>query len=258
MQAPGPDKVDNTRAANGLIIDDTSSSELVYIQAQKDMAFVAKADMVGAVAGNRAFTVLGNDWEDMPKGFQATHVAKDRTVKVDGMQSHQVTGDINIKTDGNHLTLAKQSTYVEATEGGQVYKALLGMTLMVGGGDTPPCAIVMTPTAIVINAPKVFINPGDKVMHDIFHGVSPEDATNAAAKAARIQAMADRLTDLIKPSNSLIQRDQRKTLDGVASGDPAYDKVAQKWTPAGGDVGETRAAAGLAGQQLGPQPKGAF
>ena len=198
MKSKGPDGQDHKRHANALTFDDTKGKEVTYLQAQKDLRLTAKNDILGSAGGNRAFMVLGNDYEEMPNGYQVTKVAKDRSVEVTGMQQHTVKGDVVLQTESNQVNKIKQNLYTETTEGGQVFQSKAGFLLRVAD----KAAIVMTPSAIVIDAQKVFINPGPDVMKAIYAGASPEQAVANAEREDRINAAAKALVDKVKSQNS--------------------------------------------------------
>src|SRR5262249_16229698 len=148
-----------------------------------------KRNQTGTTGANRIHKVLGNDTE-IVKGYQETLVGKSRAVGVGGLQVHGVTGDIIVQGLSNQLVVTQKSFCAKTIEGSQVFEAKTGFMFRVDGGKS---TILMTPTAIVIDAPKVYINPGDKVMRDIFSGTEPEKATEHEASEDRINKSAEAL-----------------------------------------------------------------
>jgi type VI secretion system VgrG family protein len=186
MKAPGPDGEDAGRCANGLMTDDSRDCEQLYLQAQKDMQIAVKDNLVGSVGANRAFEVLGNDYERVV-GFQATGVEQDRVVEVTGLQRHTVQGNRYLDVLSNQLITTKGHIVSTTVEGGQVHDAKTNMILRVDNKSK----IFMLPDGIVIDAPVVFINPGPVMVAALDAGMSVTDAAAAAQAAADAKARYD-------------------------------------------------------------------
>lgn len=180
----GPDGVDGTRSANAVTTDDTAGKEILYLQGQKDIRLVAKNNFSGAIGGNRVFTVLGNDSENITH-YQSTTVGKDRSVKVTGMQTHEITGDIHCDGKSNHTVTTKMDYLSQTTEGGHTFVAKTKIVLTCGAST-----IWMMPDGIVINAELVFINPGDFMMSMLGNGRTVSEAAALAAAEATMWARA--------------------------------------------------------------------
>ena len=209
-----------------------------------------KRNFTSSVGSNRAFMILGNDYEEIPRGYQATKVGKDRTVEVQGKQTHVVTEDIIVDGKKNQIVHTKQNYFSETKEGGQVYQAKTGIMLRVG----TTAAIVMTPTSIVIDAPKVYINPGPEVMNAIYAGASPEEAAAAKAREDRINGAAARMADDIRQRNWQNNPHTRGALRDAASGGPNGDGIRSVLQGYGvSDPAEISEAARRTDQLLGPQ-----
>jgi len=207
MRAPGPDGEDAKRSANGLVTDDTASGEKLYLQAQKDLRIAVKNNFVGSVGANRAFSVLRNDYEGVV-GFQATKVGIDRTIEVDGLQKHTVTGDIIVDAKSNQKLETKLDFASVCLEGGHLFKSEKSIILAVGDKSF----IIMTPTAILIDAPQVFINPGNVVMQAVSNGTAPAQAVADAQAEERVAAAAQQLADMVKNNPMLNGPIGRETL----------------------------------------------
>jgi hypothetical protein len=173
----GPDLMDQNRSANALVHDDTAGAERMYLQAQMNFYETVKADMVGSVGGNRVFTVLHND-TTLVGGFEVTEVGRDRTVAVGGKQAHVVTGDINVQGMANMVTVTPRGAQVHLAQDGLVLRA---------GGDGGSASILIFPDAIIIDAPKTYINPGPAMMASIYAGRSVEQAARDQESEDRIQ-----------------------------------------------------------------------
>lgn len=204
-KALGPDEQDVSRNTNAIVSNDTAGAEQLYLQGQYDLHLVSKHDMTGSVGANRVFTVHANDTEKV-LGYQDIGVELNRTVDVKGEQKHTVTKDILIYGQMNHTLRAKNSIASIAEEGGNMMSAKLANVFTVGEQST----IIQLPNAIVIEAPKVFINPGKEFTQTLVQGGSLDDA-NAAQKAADDQRAAEaaeaaRQAAIAKATGDLTQR----------------------------------------------------
>jgi type VI secretion system secreted protein VgrG len=249
MQSLGPDQRDHNRSANGLVFDDQARNERVYLQSQNDLFMTVKRNFTASVGSNRAFMIMGNDYEEIPKGYQATKVGKDRTVEIQGKQHHIVVDDILVDGKKNHIVKTQQNYYSETKEGGQVFQAKAGIMLRVGN----TAAIVMTPSAIVIDAEKVYINPGKDVMQAIYNGTSPEQAAADQQRRERVETAAQRMAKDIQDRGWQNNPNTRGALTDAANGGPNGSGIRDvlKGYGANGDA-EISDAARRTDQILGP------
>lgn len=241
MNSLGPDQMDHHRNANGLVFDDQARNERVYLQGQNDLFLTVKRNFTGSVGANRAFSVLGNDYEDIPRGYQATKVGKDRTVEVTGKQVHTVQQDIIVDGKKNQIVRTKQDYYSETTDGGQVFQAKSGIMLRVGN----TAAIVMTPDSIIIDAEKVYINPGRTMMEALYAGQSPDQAAAAQQSEDRINAATQAILQYhaqygYKMGDQYAEHSLRATSNGAST---PYSVAANR---SGASPAEVRQAAGRA------------
>ncbi len=236
LKSQGPDLMDHHRSANGVVQDDTANKETLYIQAQKNLYETVKADLVGSVGGNRGFTILGNDTTAV-QHYQVNEVGDDRTVAVGHNQLHMVMGD---------------SAIVATPNGSQAFVAAKLVAIQVGGNTGS--SIIMTPTAIVIDAKKTYINPGPEVMADINSGKSVEAAVAAAEKRERINKGAAALAKTMKAGRYDQSPAGRATLTRAAQGQAEPYNGAVRVLGENGvtDPAEQQAAAQQTDQMLGP------
>jgi len=145
----------NTGGYNELMMEDKAGSELVRMRAEKDMKT--------RVNNNQDLSV-GADRKDTIEGFDREHVQKDQTHTVDGNKTtsvgmDQITsilgdlmkmtgGDQVLKTIGNYVSQALQHQITSE----------IGTTISVGAST-----IHIGPDSIVIQTPKLLLNPGDDV-----------------------------------------------------------------------------------------------
>lgn len=179
----GPDDSDHTRSANGLVHDDSAGKEMMYLQAERNFYQTVKVDSVTNVGASQVCNVGKNDTKSVG-AYETTQVIKDRVVVVGGTQTHVVTGDITDQGMANRLVVTDNNHTTRTTNGGQALFAKTGIFLSVGDKST----ILMTPASIVINAPKVYINPGDDFMNVVYATGDTEAAEKAAKKAAADRA----------------------------------------------------------------------
>jgi type VI secretion system secreted protein VgrG len=198
FNSAGPDTMDHHRSANGLVHNDTAGKETVYLQAQKDLYETVKANMVATVGQNRVTNIMANDTKRV-QFFESTEVGKDRTLSVGGMQVHAITGDIIVMGSQSHYEVFTENFGSTCVNGGHSFSAKKGILLRVDDGKS---TILMTPTAIVIDAPKVYINPGETFMKVVTDTHGNTDAAEAAAvaaaadRAAQIKALDAKIAQL--------------------------------------------------------------
>ncbi len=165
-------------SGGALTFDDQAGHELTYLQAQRDCIINVKSNLSTTVGHNRDCLVIGQDTENV-RGCQTTTVTENRTIEVTGFQQHTVVGDMIVNCDGSQHAIVKKDVYCATTEGGQTLQAKTKLVFQVGD----LAALIITPTAILINAPMVFINPGMNVMAAVYGDVPVEDAVAAEQKA---------------------------------------------------------------------------
>ena len=137
-----------TGGYNELMFEDSAGKEQVRIQAERDMNTLVKNDQTTTVRRNRSTFVLANDLE-VVAAFQTQVVGLNRTVAVLQSQTHAVTKNIiQTAVEGFAYHKSKQTTFIESDE---------QIILKVGDNSF----IRITPEGIVIQGPKVFINPNE-------------------------------------------------------------------------------------------------
>ncbi len=166
-----------------------------------------------------------------------------------------MTEDIVVDGKKNQIVHTKQNYFSETTEGGQIFQAKTGIMLRVG----TTAAIVMTPTAIVIDAPKVYINPGPEVMNAIYAGASPEEAAAAKAREDRINGAATQMANDIRQRNWQNNPNTRGAVRDAANGGPNGSGIADRLSGYGAsNPAEVAEAARRTDQMLGPMSANRF
>jgi hypothetical protein len=187
------DSGDHMRSANGLMHNDTAGSETLYLQAQRDCSKAIKNNHVTNVGANQICHVSGNNTL-VVGGFDATYVVHDRELDIGGDQSHYVGGNVLVQgqKDLTHATPKGQQAYVaksaitlKATD--KEIKLVMGTTSV----------ILLRPDGILISAPDVFINPGDKFMAVV-------NSNGSFADASKVQALHDAAPAMIAANNEQI------------------------------------------------------
>jgi type VI secretion system secreted protein VgrG len=140
---------------NELMFEDKAGKELLHMRAEKDMTTRVNHDQALSVGRHRMETVSGNDSES---------VAGSQSHNVDGTKASTVGQDEMASILGN-LTSMTGADRVLKTVGASVSQALShaitsdqGTTITVGSS-----MIHIGPDSIVIQTPKLLLNPGDSV-----------------------------------------------------------------------------------------------
>jgi type VI secretion system secreted protein VgrG len=137
-----------TGGYNEMMFEDAAGRELVRMQAERDMNTLIKNDAVTTVRHDRSTFVLNNDVE-VVTGLQTQVVGKDRVVAVLKNQTHSITSNIiQQAVEGFAYHKSKKVTVVESDE---------KIILKVGENSV----IVISPEGILIQGPRVDINPSE-------------------------------------------------------------------------------------------------
>jgi type VI secretion system secreted protein VgrG len=161
-----------TGGYNEVMFEDQAGGELLRMRAERDMATRVNRDHEISVGNDRRATIDGHDKEQVEKN-QSHSVGGDMTSSVVGQMLSSVGADQLMSVLGSMLSTAGGERILQ-TIGGYVSRALthqitseVGTTITVGAS-----MIHIGPDAIIIQSPKVLLNPGEQV------------ATNAALGGA--------------------------------------------------------------------------
>ncbi len=175
---------------NELMFEDAHGKELLRMQAERDMDTLVKNDQSATVLANRTSFVGGNNTERVHKN-EALTVTGNRDVTVMQSQTHTVAKDITITAqEGDHTFETKQTWKSHADT--HAFSSDTKLTVSVGNAST----IYITRDYIVIDAPKVLINPGPEAVAAARNGQplppseSEKEAQEKAAKEAAAKAEA--------------------------------------------------------------------
>jgi len=154
--------VPHTGGYNELMFEDKAGSEEIRMRAEKDWNTRVNNDKTLSVGRHRSMAIGGNDTE-----------------KVDGNQDHSVLGRLKsvvsgdkiasvvgsfLQTTGGQRVLDTIGDFISAAKAHRV--ASQDSTTLTVGAST----ILMTPEAILIQAPKILLNPGDGVVQNVSSG----------------------------------------------------------------------------------------
>ncbi|MBK6513864.1 MAG: type VI secretion system tip protein VgrG [Polyangiaceae bacterium] len=141
-----------TGGYNEIMFEDKAGKELVNLQAEKDMKTLVKHNDDKTVGNNRSAKVKGNDAEHVSGNQKASVLGKvmesvggDKLTGILGNLVSQVGKERIMKTLGDFASAAKAHRIQSQT----------GTTLSVGESF-----IHMTPDAIILQSPKILLNPG--------------------------------------------------------------------------------------------------
>ena len=152
---------------NEIRFEDKKDSELLFIQAQKDMHLRVKNDRLELVDRDRELTVTRDKMEKVGRDSHGEtardtimkigrdhhlEIAGKEAVKISGSRSLAVSGDVIEQFQSNHSSEVTQNLYLKAMQ--IVIEASVGLTLKVGGNF-----ITIDPSGVAISGtPMVQIN----------------------------------------------------------------------------------------------------
>lgn len=157
---------------NEIRFDDKKDSELLFIQAQKDMNLRVKNDRVDLTDRDQHLTITRDLMEKVSRDSH-TQLDRDRiakigrdhhleisgkeAVKIAGSRSLAVSGDVIEQFQGNHSSEVTQNLYLKAMQ--IVIEASTGLTLKVGGNF-----VTIDPSGVAIQGTLVQINSGGSAL----------------------------------------------------------------------------------------------
>ena len=132
--------------ANAIRFEDKRGGEQVWVQAERNMDTVVKADETRAVGNDRTLNVgrnhvqdIGNDVTHTVGGSHTETIKRNMTLNVtEGRQDSTIKGDVTVTSLDGEITVSSPHK----------------ITLVVGGSS-----ITMTPDDITIVGTKIFLNP---------------------------------------------------------------------------------------------------
>jgi type VI secretion system secreted protein VgrG len=175
-----------TGGYNEIMFEDAAGRELVRMQAERDRDTLVKNDSNSSILGNRTTFVGGDNSERVAKNESLT-VTKQRSVTVMETMSHTVKSGISSTCqEGNTSFETAQRFSSHAEE--QVFDADVKLLVSVGGAST----IYMTRDYIILNSPKVLINPGADALAAAMNDqpLPPSDSEREAAEKQQREAEA--------------------------------------------------------------------
>lgn len=155
--------VPKTGGYNELMFEDAAGKELVRMRAELDMATRVNRDQDLSIGQHRNAAIQGNDKEDV-QGNQNHNVVGQLVSSIGGQALSSVGADQLSNVLGSLVSTAGADRLL-STVGGSVSQALThqitsqqATTIAVGQS-----MIYIGPDAIIIQSPKVLINPGEEV-----------------------------------------------------------------------------------------------
>jgi type VI secretion system secreted protein VgrG len=154
--------VPHTGGYNEVMFEDKAGQELLRMRAEKDMATRVNNDQALSVGRHRQSLVEANDKED---------VVGNQTKSVGGDKALSVAGNISNAIGKNQLTQVLGSLL--AMTGGDATQIANTHQINSAAGTTITCGqsmIHIGPDSIVIQSPKVLINPGESTAASVALG----------------------------------------------------------------------------------------
>ena len=160
------------------------------MQAEKEHDTLVKNDASTTVIANQTSFVGGNNTERVNKKETIT-VTEDRSVTVMASQTHTVAKDITQTSQEGNTTFETKNDW-KSHANTHAFDSDTKLTVTVGKKST----IYITKDYIIIDSPKVLINPGADAVAAAQRGdplpptASEKEAQDAAAKEAAAKAQA--------------------------------------------------------------------
>ena len=175
---------------NEVMFEDALGKELLRMQAERNMDTLVKNDASTTIIANRTSFVGGNNTERVNKKETIT-VTDDRSVTVMANQTHTVARDITQTSQEGNTTFETRNDW-RSHANTHAFDSDTKLTVTVGKTST----IYITKDYIIIDSPKVLINPGPEALAAAQRGdplpptASEKEAQDAAAKEAADKAAA--------------------------------------------------------------------
>lgn len=140
---------------NELMFEDRAGAELVHVRAQRNLSTQVNNDEFASIGHNRSTSVsknesknVGGDQTETVQGNSSTSTGADYTEAVFGMFTSLASSDRLLHTSGS----SKSQAHMHSITSDQ------GTTITVGNS-----MIHIGPDSIIIQTPKLLLNPGDAV-----------------------------------------------------------------------------------------------
>lgn len=177
----------STGGYNEIMFEDAAGSELLRVQAERDRATVVKNDCSTTVGRNEAKRVQ-NDRSLSVANDDSTVIERDRSESVRRNRAVQVDGD-SLHAVGNDDVASVARHRYEWNGGDRRMESGGKFVAKIGNSSS---YLVMSEGFIILQADKVFINPGEEATKlAIEKGIAPQTADEEAAAAAAEQAAAE-------------------------------------------------------------------
>ncbi len=147
--------VPQTGGYNELMFEDKAGQELVRARAEKDMTTRVNNDQSSSIGRHRSDHIEAND-KEVVNGNQQHQVDGNKATSVGMDQITSVLGSLLGMTNGDHL-LKTIGSYVSQALAHQITSET-GTTISVGSST-----IHIGPDSIIIQTPKLLLNPGEDV-----------------------------------------------------------------------------------------------
>jgi type VI secretion system secreted protein VgrG len=161
-----------TGGYNEIMFEDRAGSELVHMRAQRNMTTQVNNDHLSNIGNNRSTSIakhetktVGGNQNSSVQGSNNAMTGQDFTEAVMGMFTSMASMDRVLQTAGNSSSQA-QSHSISSDQ---------GTTLTVGNS-----MIHIGPDSIIIQSPKVLLNPGETAAASVALGGSANPASSSA------------------------------------------------------------------------------
>jgi type VI secretion system secreted protein VgrG len=165
FQAQSPTGINHNWQGSGIKFNDRYGSELVYIQAQKDLHIVVNNCWRTVVGNNRACLVgtddqleVGNRYHTEIRANQTEEIGKNQMLTVKGSRGIDVRGksEQHVGGDGIHVRATDEKMTIATRHYNRTVAIISDTKIALKVGSS---SIVLTPGKITIDAAKVFLDP---------------------------------------------------------------------------------------------------
>ena len=150
--------VPETGGYNELMFEDMAGKELIRTRAEKDMTTRVNNDKSTSIGHDRSATIDNNDKETV-KGNQRNNVFKNMISSIGKDQLTSVLGNL-VSAAGKERILQTLGNFISDALTHKI-NSKEGTTITVGKST-----IHLGPDSIVINTPKLFLNPGELISNN--------------------------------------------------------------------------------------------
>lgn len=172
---------------NELRFEDKAGDEEVFLQAQKALNVLVKADKVEEIGGDADLKITGKRTVEVT-GDCIQHFKANHRTGVDADYMLNPKGTMQLGSDGDALFASRQNVAISAQSGKVEMKAMTNIVLEATATISLKCggsSVVLSPGGVNIVGPMVMINSGGSPLSATMYSISltPDDSEGVDASA---------------------------------------------------------------------------